>query len=235
MQVIGMYGYIDKYDFVLAISRAISIMGKSVLVIDATSDKKYKYIIPAISNSEKYLTQYSEIDFAIGFDSYSDVTSYLTENNIDINKYSYVILDVENAAMYEKFSEVIPNKSYLFIATNLVSVNRNDELVKKMRELHPENELKFTKVLYRAYLSRSASNYLDEKIANYGVTWTEENYDVNNDEQDVMASLDSQYSGIIDIRKHTKPYVLFLCEFASKLMGDESPKDILKEIKRRKN
>ena len=58
MQIIGMYGYVDKYDFVIATARALNIMGRSVLVIDATSDKKYKYIIPSIDNSEKYVNHY---------------------------------------------------------------------------------------------------------------------------------------------------------------------------------
>ena len=48
MQVVGMYGYVDKYNFVIAVARTINIMDRSVLVIDATSDKKYKYIIPAL-------------------------------------------------------------------------------------------------------------------------------------------------------------------------------------------
>ena len=56
MQVIGMYGYVDKYDFVIATARTLNIMGKSVLVIDATSDKKYKYIVPSIDNSNQYIT-----------------------------------------------------------------------------------------------------------------------------------------------------------------------------------
>jgi NADH dehydrogenase FAD-containing subunit len=77
MQVIGMYGYVDKYDFVIATARTLNIMGKSVLVIDATSDNKYKYIIPSIDNNPKYITQYGEIDFAIGFESYEDVEEYI--------------------------------------------------------------------------------------------------------------------------------------------------------------
>ena len=41
MQSIGMYGYVDKYDFVIATAKTLEIMGRSVLVIDATSDEKY--------------------------------------------------------------------------------------------------------------------------------------------------------------------------------------------------
>ena len=235
MQVIGMYGYVDKYDFVIATARTLNIMNKSVLVIDATADKKYKYIIPSIDKSDYYITQYCDIDFALGFDSYSDLENYLKEKNIDINLYSYVLIDVENADMYTKFKELNVDKAYMYIDTNVLSVAKNEELVSKMREENPERELVFSKILYRAYLSRAATNYLEEKIDNYAVKWTEEVYDISTDEQDVMVNIDSQFSGIIDIRKHTKTYILYMCEFISKLLGDESPKDILKEIKRRKN
>ena len=235
MQVIGMYGYVDKYDFVIATARTLNIMNKSVLVIDATADKKYKYIIPSIDKSDYYITQYCDIDFDLGFDSYSDLENYLKEKNIDINLYSYVLIDVENADMYTKFKELNVDKAYMYIDTNVLSVAKNEELVSKMREENPEKELVFSKILYRAYLSRAATNYLEEKIDNYAVKWTEEVYDISTDEQDVMVNIDSQFSGIIDIRKHTKTYILYMCEFISKLLGDESPKDILKEIKRRKN
>ena len=153
MQVIGMYGYVDKYDFVIATARTLNIMGKSVLVIDATSDKKYKYIVPSIDNSNQYITQYGEIDFAIGFESYESLEEFLKEKNIDINLYSYVLLDVENADMYNKFKSAPVNKSYMYIDTNVLSVAKNDELVHKMREDNPEKELVFSKILYILWLS----------------------------------------------------------------------------------
>ena len=81
MQALGMYGYVDKYDFVIAAAKTLGIMGKSVLVIDATSDEKYRYLIPAIDKSQCYLTQYSEIDFAVGFASYEGGIYMCDKNN----------------------------------------------------------------------------------------------------------------------------------------------------------
>lgn len=235
MQSIGMYGYVDKYDFVIATAKTLEIMGRSVLVIDATSDEKYKYIIPSIDKSQSYLTQYADIDFAIGFNSYEELMNYLNEKGIDIQRYSYVLLDVENYEGYRKFKNLEINKSYMFIDTNVVSVARNEELIRVMRAENPEKELVFSKILYRAYMSRAANNYLEEKIGNYAVRWTDETYEISMDEQDVMVNIDSQYSGLIDIKKHTKTYILYLCEYISRMLGDVSAKEVLKEIKRRKN
>ena len=123
----------------------------------------------------------------------------------------------------------------MYIDTNVLSVAKNEELVRAMRDDNPEKELVFSKILYRAYLSRAATTYLEDKIANYAVKWTDEVYDISTDEQDMMVNIDSQFSGLIDIRKHTKTYIMYMCEYISKLLGDEDPKTILKEIKRRKN
>ena len=235
MQSIGMYGYVDKYDFVIATAKTLEIMGRSVLVIDATSDEKYKYIIPSIDKSQSYLTQYADIDFAIGFNSYEELMNYLNEKGIDIQRYSYVLLDVENYEGYRKFRNFEVNKSYMFIDTNVVSVARNEELIRVMRAENPEKELVFSKILYRAYMSRAANNYLEEKIGNYAVRWTDEIYEISMDEQDVMVNIDSQYSGLRDIKKHTKTYVMYLCEYISRMLGDVTAKEVLKEIKRRKN
>ena len=86
MQVIGMYGYVDKYDFIIATARTLNIMDKSVLVIDATSDNKYKYIVPTIDNNTSYITKYCDIDFAVGFESYEALEEFLKEKNIEIRK-----------------------------------------------------------------------------------------------------------------------------------------------------
>lgn len=236
MRAIGMCGYIDKYDLIMAIAKTITIMGKSVLVVDATTDDKYKYIVPSITNNEeKYITQYGEVDFATGFKTYEELTEYMNANNLDIEKYSFVLFDIECAEKYSAFSSKKMDKLYMFIDSNLVSVGKNAEIVSQMRKQNGEEEVEITKVFYRAYMTRAATNYLEEKVSNYGVKWTEKTYDVTLDEQDTMINIDSEYSGLIDIRKHTKQYIMYLCEFVSKLLGDEDEKNILKEIKRRRN
>ena len=57
MQVIGLLGYVDKYDFALNLAKTLNIMNKSVLVVDATLDRKLKFIVPAyIMNTRSSVT-----------------------------------------------------------------------------------------------------------------------------------------------------------------------------------
>ena len=85
MKVIGLLGYTEKIDLVTSLTKAIQLMGKAVLVIDATLDKKYKYVVPSLDMIESaYVTQFDNVDYAVGFDSMNDVENYMTSQKINI-------------------------------------------------------------------------------------------------------------------------------------------------------
>ncbi len=237
MQVIGLIGYVDKYDFAMNLAKAINVMDKSVLVVDATLDRKLKYIVPALNNMGRaYITQYSDIDFAVGFDSIRDVESYAGEQGVDINKYDFVIIDMDSARSYELFRTKGVDKKYFFIDTSVISIEKNKEIIKAMKVFDTEgdSELVMTKVLYKSYISRAADDYFDQKIKEYEVKWKEPDYEVPLDEQDRLADIDSQFSGSIETKKHSKLYMAILADLAAEIMGDVNAKKVLNQIKRRK-
>ena len=67
MRKIGIIGAYDKTDFILYIAKILSILGKSVIVIDTTISQKAKYVVPVINPTKTYLTEYETIDVAVGF------------------------------------------------------------------------------------------------------------------------------------------------------------------------
>lgn len=236
MQVIGLMGYVDKHDFLLNMAKVLNIMEKSVLVIDGTHDKKLKYIIPAIdATSKNYITKYSDVDFAVGFNNFDEFEGYLKDHDIKLDLYDFVLIDIDTAESYRKFNKKDFTRKYMFIDTDLLSVAKNKELVKTIRENIPEGEIKFTKVLYRAYLSRASEEYLENQIATYNVSWQEENYEIMMDEQDKMVDIDSQFSGNIMLKKHTRMFILSIAQLVSVLIEESDPKNIIKQIKRRKS
>lgn len=235
MQIIGLMGYVDKYDFMMNMAKVLDVMDKSVFVIDATYDKKLKYTIPAIdSTSRSYITKYNDIDFAVGFNSFFELEEYMREHEVDITRYDYVLIDIDCADTYRKFNDREFNRKYMFIDSNVLSVAKNKELVKAIRENMLEGEIKFTKILYKAYLSRASENYLESQIALYDVSWQDENYEVTIEEQDRIIDIDSQLGGIIQVRKHTKVYIMVIAEIIANLL-EEDAKNVIKQIKRRKN
>lgn len=236
MQVIGLIGYVDKYDYTINLAKAINLMGKSVLVVDATNDKKLKYVVPALDNiGNSYVTQYDGVDFAVGFDSLHDVENYLVEQQINIGLYDYLLIDIDDAKGYEYFKSRKFDKNYFFINTNMISVNKDKEIVKAIKVYQtPDSENKFTKVIYKQYMSRASENYFEKRIEEYELEFVENSYEIDENDQDIMANLDSQFSGMIGLKKHSRMYLSNLIDMTAEIVTDCSAKDVKKEISRRR-
>lgn len=237
MQVVGLIGYVDKYDFVINLAKTINIMEKSVLVVDATLDRKLKNVIPALNTIGKsYVTQYSNIDFALGFNSMHDVENYMCEQGINIGLYDYILIDIDSPKSYEFFRSRGIDKHYIFIDTNILSINKNKEIIKAIRVYNQltEDKMKLQKVYFKSYYSRAANDYFEKNIAEYDVEWLEPDYEVQMTEVDIMQNIDSQFSGIISIKKHSKMYIDLLADMAADLIEDVTPKMVKNQIKRRK-
>lgn len=237
MQVIGLVGYMDKYDFVMNLARTINIMDKSVLVVDATLDQKLKYVVPALDNiGRAYVTQYNNIDFAVGFNSMHDVENYMIEQGININLYDHILIDIDSPKGYELFRTRGINKTYFFIDTTVLSIAKNKELVKAIRVYNQQEEnLELTKIWFKSYISRASENYFETQIKEYNVKWTEPEYEIPFDERDKSIDIDSQLSGIIDVKKHSKVYINTLAEITSVVLEDTTSKEVITKMKRRRD
>ena len=77
MKKIGFIGAYDKANFLVYLSKVLTILGHRVLVIDASDVQKIKYIVPAVNPTKSYITTFEDIDFAVGFDSWKNVERYL--------------------------------------------------------------------------------------------------------------------------------------------------------------
>lgn len=237
MQVIGLVGYMDKYDFVINLARTINIMDKSVLVVDATLDQKLKYVVPALDNiGRSYVTQYNNIDFAVGFNSMHDVENYMIEQGININLYDHILIDIDSPKGYELFRTRGMDKTYFFIDTSVLSISKNKELIKAMRVYNQQEEnLELTKVVFKAYMSRASETYFETQINDYNVKWIEPEYEIPDDMKDKIENIDSQLSGLIDIRKHSKMYISTIADITAEIVEDVNSKLVLNKIKRRRD
>lgn len=237
MKVIGLIGYVNKYDFAINLAKSLNIMDKSVLVVDATADCKLKYIIPALNNVGKaYVTQYNNIDFAVGFDSMYDVENYMCEQSINIALYDYIIVDIDSPKTYEYFRTRGIDKTYFFIHTDVLAIAKNKDIIKAIKVYNTDDsKTKMTKVIFKDFASRAAEDYFDKQIESYNVKWEENVYEMFLDERDKVVNTDSEFSGIIDLKKHTVPYLTTIADMTANLLGDITSKEIIKQIKRRKD
>lgn len=65
MRKIGFIGVYDYIDFVLYVAKILTCMGKKVLIVDGTIMQKAKYIMPTITPSKTYVTEFEDIDIAV--------------------------------------------------------------------------------------------------------------------------------------------------------------------------
>ena len=215
MKLIGFFGYSEKIDLVCSYAKVLQTLGKTVLVIDATSENKYKYAIESLENTESsYLIQYDSVDYAIGFDSMNDVENYLCDNKINISLYDYIIIDLDNVKQYEFFANRDFEKKYFIFDSSMISLKKNKEIVNTM-QVYAQGQItenKIKKILYRGYVTRAYEKYFNNELTSLDVNFDENYMEIMEDEQDKMLFLDSLLSGYMNIKKHSRNFVMTLIE-----------------------
>ena len=235
MKLIGFIGYSEKMDLVCSYAKVLQMLGKTVLVIDATSEKKYKYAIESLENTEKsYLIQYDSIDYAVGFESLNDVENYLCDNKINISLYDYIILDLDNVKKYEFFGNRDFEKKYFVFDTNMISLKKNKEIVATMKiyENGQVSENKIKKILYRGYNTRAFEKYFNNQLNELDNNFDENYIEIMEEEQDKMLFTDSLLSGYMNLKKHSRGFIISLCELIREVEAENDVYSLKKIIKK---
>lgn len=232
-EVIALAGYVNKTDFVINLAKALNYMGKTVLVVDGTVEQRLKYTVPSLTVNEKaYVTQYDSIDFAVGFKNMHDVENYICKRELNIALYDYILLDIDNPTHYENFRARGINKTYFFVEYSNISMSKNAELLKTMMIYKPlDKKLELTKVLFKYYITRASETYYENKLLGFAIDWDENSYELNYEDQDRIADIEAQHSGIIDIMRHTKMFVNLVAEIGSDILKDTTSNELKREIK----
>ena len=232
-EVIALAGYVNKTDFVINLAKTISCAGKTVLVVDGTYEERMKYTIPSLVVKEKeYVTQYDSIDFAVGFKSMHDVENYICKRELNIALYDYILLDIDNPTAYENFRTRGITKTYFFVEYSNISMSKNAELLKTMMIYKPlDKKLELTRVLFKYYITRASEKYYENKLIGFAIDWDENAYELTYEDQDRIADIEAQNSGIIDIMRHTKAFISLVAEIGSDILKDVTSNELKREIK----
>ena len=102
MKKVCFIGGYKKTDMILYIAKMLTLANKSVLVIDATTEQRAKYVVPSIKPTFSYITNYENIDVAIGFLNLLEIKDYLSEEEPN---YDYALIDIDNSQAAENFQK----------------------------------------------------------------------------------------------------------------------------------
>lgn len=232
-KIIGMVGYVNKTEFLINLAKVLRLAGKTVLVIDGTVEERMRYSIPAFNNSEKeYLTNYDDVDYALGFRSIESIKEYICKKTSNADSYDIILIDIDNVRAYEDFYKENFTRTFFFIEYLNISIGKNEELLKAITS-HENLERKpvLTQVIYKQYVTRTSEKYFINKILAYPVEWNEMSYELPYMDQDKIADIESEQSGYVDLNRHTKQFINMVTDMASDIIGDIQASDIRKIIK----
>lgn len=165
MKTFGFIGAYDKSDLILYISRILTLAGKKVLIVDATSNQKMRYIIPSIIPTKTYVTEFQNIDIAVGFENLDGIKNYFGIDNKSL-EYDLIFIDIDNVNSMVNY-DITKNYKNLFVTDfDIYSLKKGMEILSILK-----NDTKFIKVLFSKDMLEEENRYLDYISENYPIVW----------------------------------------------------------------
>lgn len=214
---IGFIGAYDKTDFIVQIAKLLTTTGKKVLVIDSTLNQKAKYIIPVINPTKTYITEFEEIDVAVGFESFSQINEYLGIPETTELDYDYGLIDIDNSKAFEGFNMRSARINYFVTSFDLYSLKKGLEILSGLRETQ-----RLTKVLFSNNMTEEENEYLDFLSANYKIQWEEEKIYFPFEQGDRTAIIENQRAAKIKFKNLTQNYKESLLYMTEQILGDNN-------------
>lgn len=171
MKKIGFVGAFDKVNLIMYVAKVLKDMNYKVLVIDGTILQKTRYIVPTISHAKIYVTNFQNIDFAVGFQNMEQIMQYFqvrTMKQEDI-PYDYILVDVDNRMAFKTFDITGSEKMYFVTGFDMYSLKRGLDILNNVKE-----PVKMTKILYSSDITREDEEYLNYISLEYKIIWDDE-------------------------------------------------------------
>ena len=168
MKNIGFIGAYDKIDLVIYIAKILTVLGKKVLVIDSTINQKARYVVPVINPTVKYITEFEEIDIAVGFENFDEIKQYLSISDGGELDYDFALIDVDNEKGFNEFNIAEAQKNYFVTSFDAYSLKKGLEIFVGLKKA-----ISLTKILYTKQVLKEEDDYLNFLSLGYKIIWSE--------------------------------------------------------------
>lgn len=169
MKKISFIGCYDKIDVILYVAKILVAMDKKVLVVDNTINQKAKYIVPVIKPTRAYVTEFENIDVAVGFNNFNEIKEYL---GIPIHAelpYDIAMLDIDSYEGIVGFNINNECTNYFVTGCDLYTLKRGLEILSGLTDI-----LKLTKVFFSKTATIEDDDYLNYLSLGYKIVWEDE-------------------------------------------------------------
>ena len=181
MKKIGFIGAFDKSNFIMYAAKLLEQLNYKILLVDATSAQKLKYIVPSINPTKAYITNFENMDFAVGFESWDEIEKYLgiqfdTNDEDDDQEgetksndiYDYIFIDIDEPEKIDAFNLRDIEKNYFVTSFDMFSLRKGVSILKGFN-----NDVKLTKVLFSYEAYKEDEEYLNLLSMEYKIEWNE--------------------------------------------------------------
>ena len=226
MKKIGFIGAYDKTDLILYIAKVLVTLNKKVLVVDSTVNQKARYIVPAIKPTIKYVTDFEDIDIAIGFTNVEDIKNYLGVSQEQEMEYDVILVDTDNIEGFDNFQLKDAQKNYFVTSFDNYSLKKGLEILSELQEV-----VSLTKVLYSKEMLKEEDDYLNFLALGYKVVWNEYRVYFPIENGDLSVIHENQRVAKIKFRKLSIQYKDSLAYLSEEILADVSEANIRRAIK----
>lgn len=226
MKNICFIGAFDKLDLILYISKIMTNLGKKVLIVDATQLQKARYIVPTINPTKSYITRFSDIDIAIGFESYEHIERYLGDVEGQGMKYDYALINSDDGNIFCNFNNSETIKNYFVTSFDAYSIKKGLETIKQI-----EKPIEITKVLFSKEINIEDDYYLDYLALGYKIIWNDNKIYFPYETSDIEVMIENQKTNKIKIKGLTQQYKENLEYILTDIIPDISVNNLRKIMK----
>ncbi len=229
MKKVGFIGATDKTDLIVYVAKVLEMLGKSVIVVDTTILQKSKYVVPSIDPTKSYVTDFDNVDYAIGFESIASVARYLgikDPQNLENWNYDYMLIDIDREKTIEDFEIDETCKNYYTTTFDIYSLKRGTEILKNLA-----NNLNLSKILMNYDMRKEDEEYLNYLTMDTKVIWDEFTIYVPLFDENQKQIEDDQRVYKARIKRLAPEYQESIVYIVQNILGDISTNKIKKIIK----
>lgn len=226
MKKIGFIGAYDKTDLIIYIAKILTTLDKKVLIIDSTVNQKARYVVPVINPTSMYVTEYEEIDIAVGFDKIEDIKKYLGLSENQELEYDIVLVDTDNIEGFNNFSLQEAQKNYFVTSFDVYSLKKGLEVLNGLQDV-----VSLTKILFSKEMLKEEDDYLNFLSLGYKIIWNEYRIYFPIENGDLNVIYENQRVAKVKFRKLSIQYKDGLAYLAEEILGDTSETRVRKAIK----
>lgn len=224
MKVVGFIGAYDKINLIMYIAKILTAMNKKILIIDTTSLQRAKYIVPTISPARTYITDFENIDIAVGFDNYDYIKEYLGMPQHATFNYDYIFIDIDSSEAIKNFN-IDPNeKNYFVSGFDAYSIKRGLEIL-----LDIEAPMKLTKILFSKNMTKEEATYFEYLSLGCKAIWDNEKIYFPFDQGDYSVIIENQMISKIKFKKLSELYKESLIYIVEELLENKKEIELVRK------